>query len=110
MSGPETRLTNKIVNEIYARWPGVWLLKVHGGSYQRAGVPDLLVCVDGHLIGLEVKAQRPGESETHARERASVRQLAEISRLRDAGAAAEVVLTVEEAVSVIEKHLQERNK
>lgn len=37
---------------------GVWYMKVHGSMYQRAGVPDIIACVDGRFVGIEVK--RPG--------------------------------------------------
>jgi RecB family endonuclease NucS len=37
---------------------GVWYMKVHGSMYQKAGVPDILVCLDGRFVGIEVK--RPG--------------------------------------------------
>lgn len=37
---------------------GVWYMKVHGSMYQKSGVPDILVCVNGRFVGIEVK--RPG--------------------------------------------------
>lgn len=35
-----------------------WHMKVHGSMYQKAGVPDILACINGRFIGIEVK--RPG--------------------------------------------------
>ena len=37
---------------------GVWYMKVHGSMYQKAGVPDIIACINGHFVGIEVK--RPG--------------------------------------------------
>ncbi|OLN21423.1 recombinase RecB [Domibacillus antri] len=49
-----------IENQI-KRWleqHGIWFMKVHGSMYQKAGVPDILACVNGAFVGIEVK--RPG--------------------------------------------------
>src|SRR5690606_5364997 len=37
---------------------GAWYLKVHGSAYQRSGVPDIIACVNGKFVGIEVK--KPG--------------------------------------------------
>lgn len=102
----ETQATKRITRAIKEKYPDAWILKVHGGGYQSAGVPDLLVCVDGKLIGLEVKHRKPGESEEHARGRASALQLAEIEKLQRAGAVAAVVLNEEEALEEVARALQ----
>lgn len=34
-----------------------WFLKYWGGAaYTKSGIPDLLVCLNGHFLGIEVKA------------------------------------------------------
>ena len=33
-----------------------WFFKVWGGGFQRAGIPDILCCVQGQFIALELKA------------------------------------------------------
>lgn len=107
----ETALVGAIVRRIRAEYPEAWWVKVHGSPTQRVGVPDLLVCVDGHLFAFEVKHQKPGESEEHARGRTTAVQLQQIKELREAGATAETVLSPEEAVALIEEwrgsHTQE---
>ena len=35
---------------------GCWVLKTWGGGFQRSGVPDLLICHNGHFIAVELKA------------------------------------------------------
>lgn len=34
---------------------GVWYMKVHGSMYQKAGVPDILCCIKGTFVAIEVK-------------------------------------------------------
>ncbi len=41
-----------------------YFIKYWGGaSYTKSGVPDLLVCCNGHFIGIEVKAEKGKPSE-----------------------------------------------
>lgn len=40
-----------------------WFFKVWGGGYQKAGIPDLLICVNGFFIAVELKAQNGTASE-----------------------------------------------
>src|SRR5437763_14615445 len=37
---------------------GVWYRKIHGSMYQAAGIPDIIACINGTFVGIEVK--RPG--------------------------------------------------
>ena len=54
MRKPETRLVAKILMALHQSVGGYWV-KVHGSPYQRVGLPDLIGCVQGLFIGLEVK-------------------------------------------------------
>lgn len=101
----ETQLVAAITGSIAGRWPNAWSLKVHGGGFQRAGVPDLLVCVEGQLIALEVKHQKPGESEAAMLRRVSALQRRELRKLEEAGAVSAVVWTVEQALEIIEERV-----
>lgn len=105
---PETSLVNSIREAILKEYPDAWVLKVHGNPYQDSGVPDLLVCLNGFMYGLEVKARRSGESEEHARSRATLRQQAQIDKIRASGGRADVVLTKEEALFRISEWMSER--
>lgn len=53
-------LEKHIENQIkkYLDSIGCWHMKVHGSMYQKAGVPDILACINGRFVGIEVK--RPG--------------------------------------------------
>lgn len=105
----EAGVVKAIWNAIRVAYPAAWLFKVHGGPYQQAGVPDLLICVEGRLVGLEVKHQKPGESATAARERTTPLQRNEIRKLNAAGATARTVLDPAEALAAIEWALDERH-
>jgi hypothetical protein len=99
----ESVLVSHIRKMILARYPTAWVFKVVGNPQQESGVPDLLVCVEGKLFGLEVKRQRPGESESAARGRATALQVSHIARLRMAGATADVVISGAEALEIIDQ-------
>lgn len=41
---------------------GAYYEKIHGGSiYQSAGIPDILACVEGRFVGIEVKKESGGK-------------------------------------------------
>lgn len=102
----ETGLVRKIWTALLQEYPDAWVFKVHGGPMQMAGVPDLLLCIDGVMIGVEVKFVRPGESHQHAVERATPGQRLQIGRIIAAGGMAGVVTSVEETLSLIERGLR----
>jgi hypothetical protein len=56
---PESRLQLKIQKAIRAKWPRAYVRKIHGSEFQSGGMADLLVCIDGFFIMIEVKM--PGE-------------------------------------------------
>ena len=105
---PETTLTNNIRDAIKESYPEAWVFKVFGNPYQTAGVPDLLVCIDGYLTAIEVKAQRQNETALHARSRVTPTQVAQLEALRRAGAEAGVAISVEGALDLIEGNRFER--
>jgi Holliday junction resolvase len=37
---------------------GIYHFKVHGSKFMEPGISDIIACVDGHFLGIEVK--RPG--------------------------------------------------
>lgn len=40
-----------------------WYIKIWGGGYQKSGIPDILCCINGVFVAIEVKASsgRPSE-------------------------------------------------
>ena len=54
----ESLLTAKIIAELRRRIRAgerLWFLKIHGGPFQRSGVPDLLIVRNGEALWVEVK-------------------------------------------------------
>jgi len=80
------------------RWvkslPEVWVLKVVGSATQASGVPDILMCVNGHFVAVELK--RPD-----GKGRVSDIQKAQIERIQRAGGVAVVVDSFEKFKEVV---------
>lgn len=89
--GPETRLVRKVraeAKKVYGdRFDSV---KIHGSGYARAGVSDLLICLDGVFVAAEAKAPESyGGSVERAVERGpSEKQKAYIEVVKKAGGVA----------------------
>jgi VRR-NUC domain. len=73
---------------------GCWYMKVHGSAFQKAGVPDLIACIGGRFVGIEVK--RPGG-------RVSPLQKLNIEEIQRSGGVAFVAYSVEDVQREIEK-------
>lgn len=103
MAQPETALVGRIKTAVKRKFPNgrAMIVKIAGGRYQMAGLPDLIVVIDGRIYGFEVKKQRLGESEQHARGRATLLQEARLADLRRAGAVTAVVLSVDEVLALL---------
>lgn len=41
----------------WLREQGYWYVKVWGGGFQRAGIPDILACINGNFVALELKSE-----------------------------------------------------
>lgn len=62
---------------------GCWFLKYWAGAaYTKTGIPDLLVCCNGHFLGVELKAPNGKPSEL---------QLWNIEKIKEAGGIAMVL-------------------
>ena len=102
----EAGVVRQILKAVKKHYPRAWVMKVHGGPYQMTGVPDLLLCVEGVLIGAEVKFQRPGESRDGAASRATPGQRLQIRNILASGGMAGVVTSADEALQLIERGLR----
>lgn len=102
MPSKEGPLVTAITKAVQRAYPSAWTFKVVGSPTQMSGVPDLLVCIDGHLFGFEVKHQKPGESREHALGRATPIQCRQIERITEAGGTARVILSAGEALDIID--------
>lgn len=79
---------------LHLRSEGAFIFKTHG-DHKRAGLPDLIACVHGRYVAIEVKA--PGGNHP-----VSKRQKAELDRIRRAGGLAFVATSVAEVVRELE--------
>ena len=61
---------------------GCYCFKVWGGGYQQAGIPDLLICVNGYFVAVEVKGDKGKPTDL---------QLYNIERIKKAGGVAMVL-------------------
>lgn len=66
----------------YLKERGCYSVKFFANSYTKVGVPDILACVKGHFVGIEVKAQNGHPSEL---------QLHNVEQIKKAGGLAYIV-------------------
>lgn len=70
----EKRFETKVKNFLESQ--GAYFVKFFANSYTKKGVPDVLACVGGYFVGIEVKAQNGHASEL---------QIHNIEQIRKAG-------------------------
>lgn len=79
-------MTEKTFENKIKKWlkeNNCWFIKYWGGgTFTRAGVPDLICCVGGYFVALEVKADKGTPSEL---------QKVNIRRINDSGGLAFIV-------------------
>ena len=49
----EKQFENKIKK--FLKHHDIWFTKIWGGGYQKAGIPDILACVNGYFVAIELK-------------------------------------------------------
>jgi len=47
--------------------PKTWYFKYWAGPYSKSGIPDIIACINGKFIGIEVKADKGHASELQKR-------------------------------------------
>ena len=70
----EKNFENKI--KAYLKSIGAYFIKTHGDRFSRVGTPDVIACVNGYFVAVEVKATngRPSELQKY-----------HIQQIKDAG-------------------------
>lgn len=89
----EKQLVNKIKEMLKER--GAWVTKTHGSSFS-SGLPDLVACYKGRMLGLEVKL--PTTLHT-----VSPRQYAILEQIYRAGGVARVVASVKQVEEILDR-------
>lgn len=64
------------------REQAAWFVKTWSNGIQREGIPDILACVNGYFVGIEVKAEKGHPSDL---------QLRNVRKIREAGGLAFVL-------------------
>ncbi len=93
MAGPEKKIENQIKK--YLDSLGAYYLKVHGSMYQPSGTPDILACVNGCFIGIEVKRPKGGV--------VSALQKSKLQQIENAGGVSVIARNVEDVSSMLQK-------
>lgn len=52
----EKAFENKI--KAHLKSVGAYFIKTHGDRFSKVGTPDILACVNGHFVAVEVKAEK----------------------------------------------------
>jgi Holliday junction resolvase len=93
----ERELTQQAMKML--RWLGAYCYKVHGHLGQRRGLPDIVGCLQGRFLAIEVKSPRSlrkGYRVTPAQEK-------ELYAIRQAGGVAVVIASIDELVAALEE-------
>lgn len=77
----------------------VWVLKVVGSATQASGVPDIIMCINGYFVAIELK--RPDGKGT-----VSDIQKAQIQRIKRAKGVAEVVDSFDRFKEIVNDYIQ----
>ena len=57
----EKAFENKIKD--YLKSIGAYFIKTHGDRFSRVGTPDIIACINGHFVAVEVKAENGKSSD-----------------------------------------------
>lgn len=96
--GPETRLVKRMKDAGRAAYgDDLVVIKYHGNAYSESGVSDLLCCLRGVFVAVEVKAPESygGSIERALEAGPTVKQMAFLSRIEAAGGIGGVAASVE---------------
>ena len=62
----EKQFENKI-KKYLDTLPNIWYFKHWAGAYSQSGIPDIIACINGRFVGIEVKCERGKASELQKR-------------------------------------------
>lgn len=91
-------LKEKAVENKIKKWlkdKGYWFFKVHGSIFQPSGIPDVLACINGKFVAIEVKRSKGGI--------VSPLQKAQIEKIKENGGIAGVASSMEEFLEILKE-------
>ena len=68
MPTPEGAVKNWIKKEVLSKYPNAYVYVTHVGQYGKRGVPDLVMCIMGLFVTIEVKTIKGSLTELQALE------------------------------------------
>ena len=57
MPTPEGKVKNWLNNKLKQKFPDGWYYNTHQGPYGKKGTPDVIACIHGLFIAIEVKVE-----------------------------------------------------
>ena len=94
----KTDVKEKAVENKIKKWledKGYWYFKVHGSIFQPSGIPDILACINGKFVAIEVKRTKGGVI--------SPLQKAQIEKIKENGGIAGVANSMEEFLEILKE-------
>lgn len=91
--GPEKKIENGIKR--YLDSIGAYHIKNHGSMYSKAGTPDIVACVQGRFVAIEVKRESGGK--------VSELQKAHIKIIEQAGGLSMVACSVNDVKTTLQE-------
>lgn len=73
----EKQFENKIKK--YLEEQGCWYVKYFANSFTKSGIPDILACINGYFVAIEVKATKGKPSKLQLYNRDKIREAGGIS-------------------------------
>lgn len=94
----EKAVEDKIKDYLFSK--NIYYFKVHGSKFMPAGIPDIVCCVNGRFLGIEVK--RPG-----AKNEQSNQQKIHENNIKKSGGTYLLVDSLSEVVDYVESVTEE---
>ena len=98
--GAEAKLT-KAVRDWLREQDDVWCVKIHGGPMQQAGIPDLILCVRGRFVAIEMKAPHGPRSKKDPWAECTALQRSTLLAIADAEGVAAACDTLEQVQTIV---------
>lgn len=94
----KANLKEKAVENKIKKWlkdRNYWFFKVHGSIFQPSGIPDILACINGKFVAIEVKRSEGGII--------SPLQKAQIQKIKENGGIAGVACSMEDFLDILKE-------
>jgi len=97
----ESGITAAILDYLQLR--GAFVFKVWGGPVQRPGLPDIIACLKGRFMAIEVKVPQPLSTPKQVERFLSPAQRRQLDAIARAGGTALVITDVFDLIRLLER-------